>query len=275
MKRRPLLPLLFAALAALPFGAAVAQDAAKETKPIKALLITGGGYHDYKTQKKILTEGISARANVEWTVKMFDDNGEALPEVYKDPNWIEGYDVIVHNECYAAFKDAEKVKEIVKAHTDREIGVVLIHCAMHTFRDVRDENGENPWWKLMGCESDHHGPHLPIDTKVVKSDHAIMKGFPARWKTPKGELYVTKLTDGEALLTGSHAKLADQVCAWTNRIGKAKVFATTLAHFNEEMETEEFLGLTTRGLLWSVGKLEQDGTPAPGYGPKAAKTAEK
>ena len=28
-------------------------------KPLRALLVTGGGYHDYKKQKTILTEGIS------------------------------------------------------------------------------------------------------------------------------------------------------------------------------------------------------------------------
>src|SRR5437016_4761411 len=37
-------------------------------EPIRALLITGGCCHDYAAQKKILTEGISARANVAWTI---------------------------------------------------------------------------------------------------------------------------------------------------------------------------------------------------------------
>ncbi|MFP6671259.1 MAG: hypothetical protein VB857_07580, partial [Pirellulaceae bacterium] len=39
-----------------------------EEKPIRALLITGGCCHDYARQKLILTRGISARANVQWTV---------------------------------------------------------------------------------------------------------------------------------------------------------------------------------------------------------------
>src|ERR1041385_7952759 len=49
---------------AVPYGA-TAADAAK---PIHALLVTGGCCHDYTHQKKILTEGISARANVEWAI---------------------------------------------------------------------------------------------------------------------------------------------------------------------------------------------------------------
>ena len=36
----------------------------KLDESIKALLVTGGGYHDYKGQEKILTEGVSNRISV-------------------------------------------------------------------------------------------------------------------------------------------------------------------------------------------------------------------
>src|SRR5205085_5846787 len=39
---------------------------AEGVKPIRALLVIGGCCHDYPQQKKLLTEGISARATVEW-----------------------------------------------------------------------------------------------------------------------------------------------------------------------------------------------------------------
>jgi hypothetical protein len=31
------------------------------------------------------------------------------------------------------------------------------------------------------------------------------------------------------------------------------------------MNTEEWLGVTSRGLLWACGKLQDDGQPMPGY----------
>src|SRR6266545_7963726 len=40
----------------------------RAAEPLHALLITGGCCHDYEAQKKILSEGISARANVTWTI---------------------------------------------------------------------------------------------------------------------------------------------------------------------------------------------------------------
>ena len=58
--------------------------------------------------------------------------------------------------------------------------------------------------------------------------------------------------------------------AWTNTFGKAKVFVTTLGHTNRTMSDPAYLDLVTRGLLWTLDKLEADGTPAAGYKAKAA-----
>src|SRR5690242_7512044 len=41
---------------------------AADPKPIRALLVLGGCCHDYREQQQILTKGISARANVQWTI---------------------------------------------------------------------------------------------------------------------------------------------------------------------------------------------------------------
>ena len=114
---------------------------AEEVKPLRALMITGGGYHDYKNQKKIIAEGVSARANVEWTVVLENPKRGALPKVYENKDWAKGYDVIVHNECYAGYTDAEGIDRIVKDHLDLGVGSVMIHCAMHTFRNGKPAKG--------------------------------------------------------------------------------------------------------------------------------------
>ena len=45
--------------------------------------------------------------------------------------------------------------------------------------------------------------------------------------------------------------------AWTNTYnGKSKVFGTTLGHNNTTVADTRYLDLITRGLLWSVGKLD-------------------
>src|SRR5688500_11146894 len=77
-------------------GAAHARMA--DDKPIKALLVIGGCCHDYLAQGKLITEGISARANVEWTVAYDPDKGtKHLNPVYEKEDWYKGFDVIVHD----------------------------------------------------------------------------------------------------------------------------------------------------------------------------------
>ena len=65
-----LLPLLTLGLLVLVGGVGTAQKEKGQSKgkAIKALLVTGGCCHDYARQKQIITRGISARANVVWTV---------------------------------------------------------------------------------------------------------------------------------------------------------------------------------------------------------------
>src|ERR1700722_18825693 len=58
------LAALFASVAMIPIGSLAvraADPAPGSSKPIKAMLVIGGCCHDYESQKKLLTEGISAR----------------------------------------------------------------------------------------------------------------------------------------------------------------------------------------------------------------------
>ena len=51
----------------------------------------------------------------------------------------------------------------------------------------------------------------------------------------------------------------DNVVVWTNIYnGKTRVFATTLGHNNETVADARYLDLITRGLLWSVDKLDDE-----------------
>ncbi len=248
------------------------KDPRKKGPPtIKALMITGGGYHDYKNQKKILSEGIGKRINIEWTIVLENPKRGALPDVYKKDTWADGFDVIVHNECFASYSDAKQIEKIVKAHTDKGLGSVMIHCAMHTFRNTKSK----AWDNLVGVESRRHGPHFPFIVKNLETKDPIMKGFPKRWKTPKGELYHTKIIKSATALglgfkEGNEEK-TKQVCIWKNEFNKARTFGTTIGHYNEAMKEKVYLDLVTRGLLWSIKKLDKDGKPLKGY----EKTAKK
>ena len=79
-------------LLALAFLLACTAADAEEPK-LKALLVTGGGYHDYKALNPILTEQIGKLAPVTFDVKYGLDT-------LNDPKFADGYDVVVYNFCF-------------------------------------------------------------------------------------------------------------------------------------------------------------------------------
>lgn len=267
LNRRRFLPLLPAAAAVLLApNFAAAQDA---PQPIRALMVTGGCCHDYEQQKKILSEGISARANVQWTIVHEGKDRKDKISVYAKPDWAAGYDVVVHNECCGAIEDVPYVESIAKPHFEG-VPAVMLHCSTHSYRAAKTDE----WRKAVGQSSYSHEKARDLKIKVVSETHPVMKGFPDGWLDPVDELYKNeKLWPGLVPLATSYGEETkrDHVVVWTNEFGKGKIFGTTLGHSNKTMQEPVYLDLVARGLLWSVGKLDADGKPLAGYGPVATK----
>jgi type 1 glutamine amidotransferase len=242
---------------------------AEDPKPIKALLITGGPFHDYTKQKQDLTEGISKRANVQWTIYHEGDKGGTKFElpIYNNPDWAKGYDVVVHNECFADVTDEAFIKRVCKPHEDGVAGI-FIHCCMHTFRAVKTTD---EYRHMLGVTTVRHETARMLEVKPVKSDHPIMKGFPDVFKTPViDEAYVIEKVwpDCTPLATTFGVETQkNHPCIWVNQYGKARIFGTTLGHPNEVIESPVFLDTLARALLWTCNKLGDDGKPIAGYGP--------
>lgn len=249
---------------------------AEPVRPLRALYITGGCCHDYAAQKKILTEGISARANVEWVIIEAGGTGTRFKNIqnspYQNPAWAQGFDVVVHNECFADDADPEYVQKVLAPHR-AGVPAVVLHCTMHTFRALKTDQ----FREFLGVTSPGHGPQHPLDVKVLRPDHPIMQGFPAHWRTGPEELYaVTKLWPNTVPLAAAADKTKDasgqwvdtprqHTLIWVNTYGQGRVFGTTLAHANQTLADPVFLDVLTRGLLWACDKLQDNGQPKPGY----------
>ena len=88
---------------------------------IKALLITGGCCHDYNEQREVIPMSIDlhSKQKVEWTIlHQRTSNGSFEMDFYKNPDWAKGYDVVVHNECFANIGSPEYLESILKPHRD-------------------------------------------------------------------------------------------------------------------------------------------------------------
>ena len=277
-------------LALTLFAGLATPSIAEEAKPLRVLVVAGGCCHDYANQKEILKKGIEARVNATVTV-IYDATKSTKPlfDLYKKDGWYKDFDVIVHDECAADITDAAYVDNVLKAHREG-VPAVNLHCAMHSYRwgkfqqPVKAGDDNAHWYEMLGLQSTGHGPQLPIAIKFTDKGHPVTKGL-ADWTTTNEELYnnVQVLT-GKSLATGTQtapekkdkagkvipAKETTNIVAWTNEYGpkKTRIFSTTIGHNNKTVEDDRYLDLVTRGLLWSVNKLDADGKALAGYGAK-------
>jgi type 1 glutamine amidotransferase len=260
---RLILPRLFLILISIT-GLSSGSLAAE---PLRALLVTGGCCHDYEAQKKIITEGISARANVTWTiVHEGGDTREHMVSIYQKPDWAKGFDVVVHNECFGYVTNVAFVERIAAAHSNG-VPAVVLHCSIHSYRMTSTD----AWRQVLGVSSYAHERRRTFQVLALKPEHPVMQGFPAEWTDPEDELYQIKKVwpDCVPLAKGIGEKGEEHPCIWVNTCGKGRIFGTTTGHSNDTMKQALYLDLVTRGLLWACEKLGSDGKPKPGYGATA------
>ena len=181
--RLVLVTSLLVAISSLPS----AQRPPAPTGPrINALIVSGGGCHDYPLQGKVLVDAVSKALPVDWTVAIQGGRGTTgeMP-IFRDPNWAKGFDIVVHNECFADATDETLIKRITAAHKGGPPAIV-IHCAMHTFRASHARH-------LARVPRRHDQAAHQVAQHFGESrgtDHPVMRGFKPDWVTPIDELYV-------------------------------------------------------------------------------------
>ncbi|MCA9165622.1 MAG: ThuA domain-containing protein [Planctomycetales bacterium] len=247
-----LLASLLAVAAAAPVRAEEPAAGKEGGKPIRALLVTGGCCHDYVFQAKAMQLAASSRGvAIDWTVVNEGGKGtQAKIALYDNPKWSDGFDVVVHNECFANTKDPDYIRRITKAH-HAGTNAVVIHCAMHTYRAATIDD----WRELLGVTSRRHEHKSNYGVTVADAEHPIMAGFPADYKTPIDELYVIEKVwpNTKVLATSASEKTGEKhPVFWTSQYGKARVFGTTYGHSNETFQDPVFLTTLVRGIQWAA-----------------------
>jgi type 1 glutamine amidotransferase len=280
-------PLVTLALAA---GLFFAQAADTAVKPLRVLIVAGGCCHDYEKQHLSLKEGIESRLNAIVDIAYNPDKTtKATFEIYQAKDWAKDFDVILHDECSADVTDPAYVANILNAHKEG-VPAVNLHCAMHSYRwgnykEPVTAGADNAgWYEFIGLQSTGHGPQSPIDISFTDSTHPLTKGL-ENWTTINEELYnniqllgatplasgkqlqMPRVKKGEQADPNAQPTEANAIVAWTNEYGpkKTRVFSTTIGHNNDTVNDARYLKLLTRAILWTTGKMAEDGTPASGY----------
>lgn len=226
---------------------------ADRSRPLKALLITGGCCHNYPFQSTQLTQAVARLAPVVWTVVNDGGNGtKAQIGLYDRPDWAKGYDVVVHNECFADTTDPEYIRRIVAAHR-AGVPAAVVHCAMHTYRATQIDD----WREFLGVTSRRHDHMSRYPVTKVRPRHAILKGMPEGWVTPMDELYIIEKVWPRTRVLATSASEKDgktHPVIWTGRYGRARIFGTTYGHSDEAFRDPVFLEYVSRGIVWAAGR---------------------
>lgn len=238
------------------FAIATVSCSSAGEQPIRALLITGGGWHDYQAQEQMLTEAINERlgGGIEWTIV---HEGDGEPDyhvsILTEDNWTEGYDVVIHNTGFGRVTDPDFVAQFVEYH--KGTPAVLIHAAVHSYRFAEPAD---PWFEFMGLQSMAHESQREFELENIAPDHPIMNGFPERWMTPVDEIYIVEKLWGDITpLARAYGPETEEYhpVSWTHEFNGTRVFATSLGHNNAVFEEPVFLDKVANGLLWAVGRL--------------------
>lgn len=227
---------------------------AQSKKPLRVLLVTGGCCHNYTFQTEALKGAVAKLAQADWVVVNEGGTGtRAQIALYQNPDWSKGFDVVVHNECFADTTDHDYIRKITQAHK-AGVPAVVIHCAMHTYRaaDVDD------WREFLGVTSRRHDHLSRYPVKKTDSVHPIVQGMPEVWMTPLDELYVIeKLWPSAKALATSVSEQDGKTypVVWINTYGKTRIFGTTFGHSDDTFRDPVFLSYVSRGVLWAAGQL--------------------
>jgi type 1 glutamine amidotransferase len=242
---------------------------AADEKPIRALLVLGGCCHDYAIQKDILPKGIAARCSIDVTIAYDPSTTTKHPNpVYDNPDWSKGFDVVIHDECTADVTDPAFIDRVLEPHK-HGLPAVNLHCAMHCYRAAPYPK-TTAWMEFTGMNTNHHGQQRPIAVAYTDPTNPITRSL-SDWGTIQEELYHAEelVPTAHALANGYQnvARESEAVVVWTNDYHGTRVFSTTLGHNNETVDDPRYLDLVTRGLLWSVNKLDSQHfkkvSPAP------------
>lgn len=227
--------------------------------PLKVLLVTGGGWHDYKNQATILSQciesNLDAKVTIKWThTKEHPAAGskDVLPKVFSE-DFAKEFDLVIHNHCHAALTDKVAAQKMIDSHLNNKTPAILIHGAFHSWRKI------DTWDEICGCHSVKHGKRAPIKVELEKPEHPISKGVSNQtWKTKEGELYITKLNSKSTSLakgTSIENKPHTQSCVFVHELeNKVRVVGITLGHHNSTMEQKEYQELLISSIKWATTK---------------------
>ncbi len=280
--------IVMAAVFLAPLLLSPALNAQTTVSPIKALIVTGQNYHDWKTTSAVLKQVLEdtglfrvdiavsppprARMNgfrpdfAAYRLVVLDYSGDAWPATTRNAfvRYVKsGGGVVVYHSACSAFPDWPEYNEII---------------GLGGWGDRTAKAGPYVYWKDSQIVRDeepgvcgYHGPEHAFLIINRSPSHPITVDLPAHWMHASDELYSLLRGPAKNLNVLATAYFAseesgtgrDEPVLFTVQYGAGRVFHTALGHARPEaphpaLECAGFITTFQRGAEWAAtGKVTQ------------------
>ncbi|KAI0378490.1 glycosyl hydrolase [Hypomontagnella monticulosa] len=166
------------------------------------------------------------------------------------------YTVVIFLQTSGNFLDDDQLASL-QSYVRGGGGFVGIHCAADGLK-------RDTWYgELVGAVFTDHPKPQPGILTIEERSHPIVSRLPDKWEwfdewynfdaSPRTNVTVLLSINEELYQGGTMGK--DHPLAWCREFDGGRSFYTSLGHFDEAYENEDFTSHLLNGILWAAGKL--------------------
>jgi type 1 glutamine amidotransferase len=230
---------------------AVMPAHAQETRPVRIILVTGGG-HDFK---KFTTtfEGLCDKAGGLKITQKWEPSKDGPDAHIRKLADLKRADADVLVFFTVGYKLDQVQDRALEQYVEEGGGLVAIHCASASF-------GNSPTWlRLVGARFAGHYKSLhKLNVVISDPKHPIMQGVSPfnivdeEYNHNFAKVERKVLAEFKERPEGSKGKNNDIV--WTRDVGKGRVFYSALGHGPEAWANPDWQRMVMQAIFWSAGQ---------------------
>ena len=226
--------------------------------PLRVLVLSGGGFHDFDANLRELIAGLPVPPDTHWSFLPLGDGGSDGVSKALRLRQLEALELPGEHDVILAYTQGElglspTAKDKLLAFVRGGGGFVGLHCAADS------HPGWDEYTTMLGGRFDSHPPFGDVSVQLTSDahDHPVTAGLPDRW-TLRDEFYHLKdleLGDATLLMTGISPQGGERrPVTWAKPYGHGRVVYTILGHGPDTMSDARYRQLVAQALLWAAGR---------------------
>jgi uncharacterized protein len=228
---------------------------AKSPDRLRVLVLSGGGYHDFAANLKLLLAALERRRPMTLTELVLAPGEVASPtsrRALEAADLPAEHDVLlVYTQGDLALTPGMQAKLLAFVHGGG--GLVALHCAADSFP------GWAGWDDLLRGRFERHPPYGNIVVGVRDAAHPVLAGLPPEWIL-RDEFYHLKdcaPDDKHVIMDGTSPEGgAPRPVTWVREAGAGRVVCTILGHDAATHGDARYQQLVEQALAWAARRSQ-------------------